>query len=247
MASTMLQTGAFVLGILGVAALIAATAMNNWSSQDRQGNVVTAVYTYKGLWRNCEVSTSGFTECRPFYGLLGYAGSFQAVRALMIVGIVMGVISALISLFSLKCFRMGNMEDSTRGKMTLTAGILFMVAGICGIAGASIYANQIVASFRSTMYNYNDGGMGQMGGIGGMGGMGGGNLIPRYTFGPALFVAWVGGALVLLGGILDCVAYKGLLPEKTSYGAVAYKAPSHHNATVQHIATEEGRRDQKYV
>ncbi|XP_062387267.1 claudin-18 isoform X2 [Sardina pilchardus] len=215
MASTMLQTGAFVLGILGVAALIAATAMNNWSSQDRQGNVVTAVYTYKGLWRNCEVSTSGFTECRPFYGLLGYAGSFQAVRALMIVGIVMGVISALISLFSLKCFRMGNMEDSTRGKMTLTAGILFMVAGICGIAGASIYANQIVASFRSTMYNYNDGGMGQMGGIGGMGGMGGGNLIPRYTFGPALFVAWVGGALVLLGGILDCVAYKGLLPEKT--------------------------------
>lgn len=79
MASTILQTGAFVLGIIGVLGLIAATAMNNWSSQDRQGNVVTSVYIYKGLWRNCEVSTSGFTECRPFYGLLGYSGEYHAV------------------------------------------------------------------------------------------------------------------------------------------------------------------------
>lgn len=74
MASTMLQTGGFVLGILGIVALIAAVGMNNWSSQDRQGDVVTSVYTYKGLWRNCEVTTAGLTECRPFYGLLGYSG-----------------------------------------------------------------------------------------------------------------------------------------------------------------------------
>lgn len=47
----------------------------------------------------------------------------------MIVGIVMGVISALISLLSQKCFKVGNMEDSTRAKMTLTAGIMFMVGG----------------------------------------------------------------------------------------------------------------------
>ncbi|XP_012681094.1 claudin-18 [Clupea harengus] len=245
MASTMLQTGGFVLGILGIVALIAAVGMNNWSSQDRQGDVVTSVYTYKGLWRNCEVTTAGLTECRPFYGLLGYSGSFQAVRALMIVGIVMGVISALLGLFSLKCFKMGSMEDSPRAKMTLTAGIMFIVAGICGIAGASIYANQIVASYMRTMYNPNYGGNE---GIGGMGGGGfGGNSIPRYTFGPALFVAWIGGALVLLGGILDCVAYKGLVPEKSSYGAVAYKAPSHSNATSVHTVKEEGRRDQKYV
>lgn len=47
----------------------------------------------------------------------------------MIVGIVIGVISALISLFSLKCFKVGSMEDSNKAKMTLTAGIMFMVAG----------------------------------------------------------------------------------------------------------------------
>ncbi|XP_071233211.1 claudin-18 [Salvelinus alpinus] len=242
--ATALQTGGFVLGLLGAAAIIAATGMNNWSVKDRQGDVVTSVYTYKGLWQNCEVGTSGFTECRPLYGLLGFSGTFQAVRALMIVGIVLGVIGAMIALFSLKCLKMGSMEDSSKAKMTLTAGVMFIIAGICAIAGASIYANQIVASFMMTTYNPNyGGGMGQ-----GME-MGGGNMMPRYTFGPALFVAWIGAALLLLGGILKCVAFRGLQPDKSTYTGVAYKAPQAQNRPVydDHHA-EDGKRDnQKYV
>lgn len=74
MAPSVLQNGGFVLGLIGAAALIAATAMNNWSAKDRQGDVVTSVYTYKGLWQDCETASSGFTECRPLYGLLGFSG-----------------------------------------------------------------------------------------------------------------------------------------------------------------------------
>lgn len=80
MANSGLQIGGFLLGLIGVAAVIAATVMNNWSTQDRQGDVVTAVYTYKGLWQDCEVSTSGFTECRPLYGLLGYSGGLKRIK-----------------------------------------------------------------------------------------------------------------------------------------------------------------------
>ncbi|XP_021445562.1 claudin-18 [Oncorhynchus mykiss] len=242
--ATALQTGGFVLGLLGGAAIIAATGMNNWSVKDRQGDVVTSVYTYKGLWQNCEVGTSGFTECRPLYGLLGFSGTFQAVRALMIVGIVLGVIGAMIALFSLKCLKMGSMEDSSKAKMTLTAGVMFIIAGICAIAGASIYANQIVASFMMTTYNPNyGGGMGQ--GI-----ENGGSMMPRYTFGPALFVAWIGAALLLLGGILKCVAFRGLQPDKsTNYTGVAYKASQAQNRPVydDHHAVDGKRDNQKYV
>ncbi|KAI5623698.1 claudin-18 [Silurus asotus] len=244
MATTGLQIGGFLLGLIGVAAIIAATAMNNWSTQDRQGDVVTAVYTYKGLWQDCEVSTSGFTECRPLYGLLGYSGQFQAVRAMMVIGIILGVIASVISLFSLKCFKIGSTEDSTKAKMTLTAGIMFVIAGLCGIIGASIYANQIVASFMMTTYNQNYGGMNQMQGMGEMGGMGGMGMSPvnRFTFGTALFVAWIGGGLLLIGGVLKCVAFRGLHAETTPYKSVAYKVPS------QSKSTEEGReRGQKYV
>ncbi|KAL4608358.1 claudin-18-like [Arapaima gigas] len=74
MAATLLQTAGFLLGLLGVGALIAATGMNNWSSQDREGDVVTSVYTYKGLWQTCEMGSSGFTECRPFFTIIGLPG-----------------------------------------------------------------------------------------------------------------------------------------------------------------------------
>ncbi|KAG9264747.1 claudin-18-like [Astyanax mexicanus] len=238
MANTILQTAGFVLGLIGVAAVIAATVMNNWSTKDRQGDVVTSVYTYKGLWQDCEVSTSGFTECRPLYGILGYSGQFQAVRALMVIGVVLGLIATLISLFSLKCFKMGNTEVSTKAKMTLTAGIMFVTAGICAIIGASIYANQIVTSFVQTTYNTNYGGMNQMQ----MEGMGM-SMATTYTFGPALFVAWVGAGLLLIGGVLKCVAFKGMhVDSKPAYNTVAYRVPA------QSRSAEEGsERAQKYV
>lgn len=47
----------------------------------------------------------------------------------MIVGIVFGVIGCLIAIFALKCLKMGNMEDNVKATMTLTAGILFLLAG----------------------------------------------------------------------------------------------------------------------
>lgn len=67
------------------------------------------------------------------WGLWGCAfcplGAFQAVRALMIVGLVLGVLGAVISFFSLTCLTMTSMEDSTKAKMSLTAGVMFITAG----------------------------------------------------------------------------------------------------------------------
>ncbi|XP_068605306.1 claudin-18 [Brachionichthys hirsutus] len=222
MAPAVLQNGGFILGLIGAATLIAATATNTWSVKNRQGDLVTSVYTYKGLWRDCETVSSGFTECRPLYGLLGFSGSFQAVRALMIVGVVLSVIGAFISVFSLTCLTMNSMSESSKAKMSLTAGIMFIIAGLCGITGASIYANQIVSTFRSSS-NYEGGFAGSMQGGGmGMPGMGGG--IPTYTFGSALFVAWIGGSILIVGGILKSLAFREMVKEeKTHYPGVAYK------------------------
>ncbi|KAM9350253.1 claudin-18 [Symphorus nematophorus] len=252
MAPGVLQNGGFILGLIGAAALIAATAMNKWSVKDRQGDVVTSVYTYKGLWQDCETASSGFTECRPLYGLLGFSGSFQAVRALMIVGVVLSVLGAVISVFSLTCLTMNSMEDTTKAKMSLTAGIMFIIAGVCGIAGASIYANQIVTTFRMSTYNNYGGGYGGnmgMGMGGGMGGMGGGmGGMPTYTFGPALFVAWIGGGVLLIGGIMKSLAFKEMVKdEKPRYPGVAYKPQSRTKTDPGDHHSEGGKREQNYV
>lgn len=58
-----------------------------------------------------------------------FAAMFQAVRALMIVGIVLGILGLLVCIFALKCIRIGSMEDSAKANMTLTSGIMFIIAG----------------------------------------------------------------------------------------------------------------------
>ncbi|KAF6312669.1 hypothetical protein mRhiFer1_002947 [Rhinolophus ferrumequinum] len=129
MSTTACQVVGFLLSILGLAGCIAATGMDMWSTQDLYDNPVTAVFQYEGLWQSCVRQSSGFTECRPYFTILGLPAMLQAVRALMIVGIVLGVIGILVSIFALKCIRIGSMEDSAKAKMTLTSGIMFIISG----------------------------------------------------------------------------------------------------------------------
>ncbi|XP_063771573.1 claudin-18 [Pseudophryne corroboree] len=218
MSVTMCQTMGFVVSALGFAGIIASTGLDMWSTQDLYDNPVTATFQYQGLWRSCVRQSSGFTECRPYFTILGLPAMFQAVRALMIVGIVLGAIGLLISIFALKCIRIGSMEDSAKANITLTSGIMFIVAGLCAIIGVSVFANMLVTNFWMTTSSMYTGGA-----ISGMGGMGGlQTLQTRYTFGSALFVGWVAGGITLIGGVMMCIACRGLMPEETTYKAVSY-------------------------
>ncbi|XP_056459720.1 claudin-18-like isoform X1 [Gadus chalcogrammus] len=225
MAATLCQVMGFILSLIGVAGMVVATAMDPWATQDLMDNPVTSVYIFSGLWKACVRQSSGFTECRPYFTIMGLPALLQAVRALMIVGIILGAIGCLVAIFALKCLKMGNMEDNIKATMTLAAGILNLLAGVCGIAGVSAFANLIVQSFRFN--NYAEGGfsLGGGGGMGGVSGMGSG-LRPQYTFGPALFVGWIGSAILVIGGVLMCLACRGMVSEDKRYDGTAYKAAS---------------------
>uniref|UniRef100_A0A8C5M7A8 Claudin n=1 Tax=Leptobrachium leishanense TaxID=445787 RepID=A0A8C5M7A8_9ANUR len=203
MSVTMCQTLGFVVSSLGFAGIIASTGMDMWSTQDLYDNPVTAVFLYQGLWRSCVRQSSGFTECRPYFTILGLPAMLQACRALMIVGIVLGAIGLLISIFALKCIRIGSMDDPAKAKITLTSGIMFIVAGLCAIIGVSVFANMLVTNFWMTTANMYTGVSVAV-------------LDFRYTFGSALFVGWVAGGLTLIGGVMMCVACRGLMPEETT-------------------------------
>ncbi|TNN39679.1 Claudin-18 [Liparis tanakae] len=228
MAASLIQLAGFMLCALGQFLISAATAMDMWRLQDRSFTIVTNVYTYSGLWNSCVGTAYGTSQCRPYFTIMGLPALLQAVRALMIVGIILGAIGCLIAIFAMKCLKMGNMDDNIKATMTLTAGIMNVLAGICAIAGVSAFANLVVQSFRFTSYassGLSGGGMGMSGG--GIGGLSG-SLTPRYTFGPALFVGWIGGAILFIGGIMMCLACRGMAQEgKQRYDGMAYKAASH--------------------
>ncbi|KAH0519425.1 Claudin-18 [Microtus ochrogaster] len=71
MATTTCQVVGLLLSLLGLAGCIAATGMDMWSTQDLYDNPVTSVFQYEGLWRSCVQQSSGFTECRPYFTILG--------------------------------------------------------------------------------------------------------------------------------------------------------------------------------
>ncbi|XP_069474136.1 claudin-18 isoform X1 [Ambystoma mexicanum] len=218
MSVTLCQSMGFLVSALGGAGIVAATVMNQWSTQDLANNPVTSEYNSQGLWQSCVLVSSGFTECRPYYTILGLPAMFQAVRALMIVGIVLAAIGLLIAIVSLKCLRIGSMEDSAKAKLTLISGIMFILAGLCAIIGVSVFANMLVTNFWMTTVS--------MYGNSAVSGMSGGAGLPslqtRYTFGSALFVGWVAGGLTMVGGIMMCLACRGLMPEDTHYKGVSY-------------------------
>ncbi|KAI1235759.1 hypothetical protein IHE44_0001844 [Lamprotornis superbus] len=74
MSVTICQSMGFVVAALGVGGIIASTCMDQWSTQDLYNNPVTAVFNYQGLWRTCVRESSGFTECRAYFTILGLPG-----------------------------------------------------------------------------------------------------------------------------------------------------------------------------
>nr|AAT64070.1 claudin 18 [Takifugu rubripes] len=201
MAPSVLQNGGFLLAVVGTAALIAATGTSKWSVRDRPGDEEASLYRHKGLWQDCATTFSGFTQCGSLQGssvlkpLFCIKGAFWAVRALMIIGVLLSVLGAMMSLFSLV---LGSLEDSTKARMCLTAGVAIIIAGVCGITGASIYASHILASLKTSTY----GGGHEASAQGGT---------PTYTFGPASFVGLMGGNVLVMAGILKSMAFREIM------------------------------------
>lgn len=83
MAATLCQVMGFVLSLLGVGGIIAATGMDQWATEDLYDNPVTAIFSYSGLWRSCVRQSSGFTECRPYFTILGLPGTYTIPNILI--------------------------------------------------------------------------------------------------------------------------------------------------------------------
>ncbi|TRZ23503.1 hypothetical protein HGM15179_003658 [Zosterops borbonicus] len=78
----------FVVSALGIGGIIASTCMDQWSTQDLYNNPVTAVFNYQGLWRTCVRESSGFTECRGYFTILGLPGARDVPEHCPLVGAV---------------------------------------------------------------------------------------------------------------------------------------------------------------
>ncbi|KAL0175199.1 hypothetical protein M9458_031167, partial [Cirrhinus mrigala] len=76
----------------------------------------------------------------------------QACRALMIISLLLGLLGAIMGVMGLACTKLGSTSEESKGKISLTAGIISILSGLCVIIAVSWYAARIVQEFYDPRY-----------------------------------------------------------------------------------------------
>ncbi|XP_073673950.1 claudin-10-like [Garra rufa] len=215
-----MSTGVQLLGFLmclGGWLLTFMSLLNeSWRRSTFADDAITSLWYTINLWQTCSEGSTGVKNCKPFLSMLELPGHVQACRALMIIGLVLGLLGVILAIMGLKCTKLGSTSEESKGKVSLTAGVFFILSGLCVMIAVSWYAAQVVQEFYDPRY-----------------------LGTKYELGVGLYLGWAAGALAILGGGILCTSFKSSKPPKTrgpNYNYTAsqpqkiYKSPPSENS-----------------
>ncbi|XP_051521658.1 claudin-3-like [Myxocyprinus asiaticus] len=171
-----------VLCVLGWLLAIVACTLPMWRVTAFIGsNIVTAQIIWDGLWMSCVVQSTGQMQCKVYDSMLALSQDLQAARALTVISILLTILAVLVSIGGAKCTNCIE-DESSKAKVMILGGVLFIVAGLMQLIPVSWSANSIIRDF------YNP-------------------LLPdaqRRELGAALYIGWAAAALLIMGGSLLC-------------------------------------------
>nr|XP_040037393.1 claudin-7-B [Gasterosteus aculeatus aculeatus] len=179
MANSSLQMLGFSLSLLGLIGLIVGTILPQWKMSAYVGdNIITAIAMYEGLWMSCAFQSTGQIQCKVYDSILQLNSALQATRALMIVSIIVIVVGLGAACMGMKCTNCGGDDKTRKTRIAMAAGIIILIGSLCALIACSWYANDIIKAFYNPFTPVNT----------------------KYEFGSAIFIAWAGSFLALVGG-----------------------------------------------
>lgn len=182
MVSAGMQILGIALCIIGWIGAIIACALPQWKVTAFVGTVIiTAQTTWQGIWMNCVVQSTGQMQCKVYDSMLALSQNLQAARALMIICILIGVMGILLAIAGGKCTNCVD-NESTKAKVIMTAGIIFIIAGILCLIPVSWTANTVIRNFYDPLQA----------------------TVQKNELGASLYIGWGAAALLILGGGLLC-------------------------------------------
>ncbi|CAJ1079462.1 claudin-10-like isoform X3 [Xyrichtys novacula] len=203
------QILAFLSGVAGLGATIAATVSNEWRATSRASSVITATWVLQGLWNNCAGNAIGALHCRPHHTILQLEGYIQACRGLMIAAVCLGFFGSIFALVGMKCTKIGG-TDKRKARIACFAGANFILSGLCSLSACSLYAHRITSEFFDPMF-----------------------VAQKYELGAALFIGWGGSVLCILGGSILCFSIGESFSESHSQANYIYRGA----ASQSHISS----------
>ncbi|XP_062288890.1 claudin-7-A-like isoform X1 [Scomber scombrus] len=220
MANSGLQMLGFALSLLGSIGLIIGTILPQWKMSAYVGdNIITAVAMYEGLWMSCAFQSTGQIQCKVYDSILQLNAALQATRALMIVSIIVSIAGLGVACMGMKCTNCGGDDKTRKSRIAMTGGIIILIGGkkplslvslfffsfltppppfpwilnsfidlflccfstaLCAVVACSWYAHDIIQAFYNPFTPVNT----------------------KYEFGSAIFIAWAGAFLVVVGGAM---------------------------------------------
>ncbi|XP_078535639.1 claudin-4-like [Lissotriton helveticus] len=194
-----LQIAGLAFGVLGLVFTVLTCALPMWRVTAFIGsNIITAQVFWEGLWMNCVYETTGEMQCKIYDSLLELASDLQAARALVVVSIAVAFLALLVSIVGAECTKCVD-EESTKAKISIAAGSIFILAGVLVLIPVSWSANNIIRDF------YNP-------------------LVPdalKRELGGSLYIGWLASGLFFFGGALLCCSCP---PKEGKSYPVSYKA-----------------------
>ncbi|XP_069026161.1 claudin 15-like a [Embiotoca jacksoni] len=183
--STAVEATGFIMAIISWLLTGGSLANDYWKISTVSGSVIISQRQFENLWHACAENSAGIAECRDFESLLALPSHVQACRALMIIALLLGLGSMVVSLLGLKCIKIGTTTDGSKAKIAGTGGIMSILAGLCCMIACSWYAFRVVEDFNNPF----------AGGV-------------KFELGTGLYIGWGGATLAILGGVLLCTAFK---------------------------------------
>ncbi|XP_043910097.1 claudin-3-like [Protopterus annectens] len=199
------------LAVIGWLGAIICCALPMWRVTAFIGNnIVVAQIIWEGLWMNCVVQSTGQMQCKIYDSMLALPQDLQAARALTVISIVVAILAVFIAIVGAKCTNCVE-DEATKAKITILAGVMFLLSGVMELIPVSWSANTIIRDFYNPLVTD----------------------AQRRELGASLYIGWAASALLILGGALLCCSCppkdEKYAPSRVGYSAARSTAPSAYN------------------
>ncbi|XP_062262160.1 claudin-4-like [Platichthys flesus] len=181
------QLVGFSLAIIGFLGTILICCLPMWKVTAFVGaNIITAQVFWEGLWMNCVIQSTGHLQCKAYDSVLALPQGLQASRALICVSI--GVSAAAIGLTVVGASCTNFFRDDWRNKANIgtAGGVVFIIAGLLCLIPVSWTAHSIITGFYNPLATTER----------------------RGELGASIYVGWVSGALLVIGGGILCSTFR---------------------------------------
>lgn len=176
-----------LLAIIGFLGTILICALPMWKVTAFVGaNIVTAQVFWEGLWMNCVIQSTGHLQCKAYDSILALQQDLQAARAMICVSIAVSVAAIGLTVVGVNCTNFCHYDRLTKTNIGVSGGVVFILAGLLCIIPVSWSAHTIITGFNNPQAT----------------------VERRGELGASIYVGWVSGALLIIGGGILCSTYR---------------------------------------